>query len=108
MVITQEMMEAADATDDDVDGFVNFCLSLKSAQIGILFFELKDGVKASLRSRDTFAVSQLAQKFGGGGHINAAGIRFYDKKLDEVMLLLLEQAKKDLIEFERREENAEV
>jgi phosphoesterase RecJ-like protein len=108
MVITQEMMKAADATDDDVDGFVNFCLSLKSAQIGILFFELKDGVKASLRSRDTFAVSQLAQKFGGGGHINAAGIRFYNKKLDEVMLLLLEQAKKDLIEFERRGKNAEV
>ncbi len=108
MVITQKMLKDAAANEEDVDGFVNFCLSLKSAQIGILFFELKDGVKTSLRSRDTFPVSSLAQKFGGGGHINAAGIRFYDKKLEEIIPLLLDQTEKDLTEFEKRGNNAEV
>ncbi|MBM4176346.1 MAG: bifunctional oligoribonuclease/PAP phosphatase NrnA [Ignavibacteria bacterium] len=108
MVITQEMLKSAEANEEDVDGFVNFCLSIKSAKIGILFFELADGVKASLRSRDTFPVSLLAEKFGGGGHINAAGIRFYDKQLDEVIPQLLQQTEKDLTEFEKRGSNAEV
>lgn len=108
IIITREMLCDAEASEEDVDGFVNFCLSIKSAQIGILFFELKDGIKASLRSKDTFAVSQLAEKFGGGGHVNAAGIRFYDKKLDEVITIILEQAEKDLIEFEKRKANVKV
>lgn len=108
VIITREMLKESEANEEDVDGFVNFCLTIKSAQIGILFFELKDGIKASLRSKDTFAVSQLAEKFGGGGHINAAGIRFYDKKLDEVIAILLDQAEKDLIEFEKRGTNVKV
>lgn len=101
MVIDRKLLKKSDATEEDVDGFVNFCLAIKSVQVGILFFELTDGVKASLRSKNTFAVSRLAEKFGGGGHINAAGIRFSNLKLDEVIPKLLTQTKEDLIEYEK-------
>ena len=39
-----------------------------------LFIELKDGrIRCSLRSRGGLDVSQIAAKFGGGGHKQAAG-----------------------------------
>lgn len=85
----------------DVDGFVNYCLSLKSTLVGLLFFELKNGVKVSLRSKDKFPVNLLAEKFGGGGHLNAAGIRLDDAKLSEVMPAVIKQTIEDIINYER-------
>ncbi|MCX8011269.1 MAG: bifunctional oligoribonuclease/PAP phosphatase NrnA [Ignavibacteria bacterium] len=108
MVITRKMLEDAEAQEEDVDGFVNFCLSISGVQIGILFFELYDGVKASLRSRNNFAVNKLAEKFGGGGHLNAAGIRFWDSKLDEIIPKLLNQTQMDLTEYERVNPNDKI
>jgi len=46
------------------------------APFSMSFFVSKKGeVSCSLRSRGDFDVSTLAQKFGGGGHIAAAGCR---------------------------------
>lgn len=85
----------------DVDGFVNYCLSLKTTIVGILFFELKNGVKVSLRSKGTFPVNLLAEKFSGGGHLNAAGIRLDEEKLDDVIPRILQQTINDLNTYER-------
>ena len=39
-----------------------------------LFVELKDGrIRCSLRSRGAINVSEIAEKFSGGGHKSAAG-----------------------------------
>jgi phosphoesterase RecJ-like protein len=39
----------------------------------LLFREVEDGVKVSLRSKDYLDVSKIAAMFGGGGHVRAAG-----------------------------------
>ncbi len=84
MTITQETLKKSGAIESDVDGFVNFALATKGVKIGILFFELKDSLKISFRSKDDIPVNKLAEEFGGGGHLNAAGTRLFNVKLQDI------------------------
>lgn len=94
MVITREDMEQCGATDADVEGFVNHCLSIQNVVVGILFYELEDGVKISFRSKGENAINKLAGEFGGGGHLNAAGARLFNVPLNEIKEKILHSALK--------------
>ncbi len=96
MVITQELLKLFNTKETEVDGFVNYCVSIKGVQIGLLFFELKNGIKISFRSKGKIAVNKLASEFEGGGHQNAAGSRIFDCKLDDYLNEVLYAAKKYL------------
>ncbi len=96
MIVTTEMLERNNATEADVDGFVNNCLSVQGVQIGILFYELKDGIKISFRSKGDIKVNELAYEFKGGGHMNASGSRLFDVTIDDVKDKVLDSAKKYL------------
>ncbi|MBI3544947.1 MAG: bifunctional oligoribonuclease/PAP phosphatase NrnA [Deltaproteobacteria bacterium] len=62
------------ASSDDTQSIVNFLLLIKNAEILVLLREEDDGrIKASLKSKGTRKVSDVAQEFGGGGHDFAAG-----------------------------------
>jgi len=62
------------AREEHTDGFVNFPRSIKGVEVALLFRELNaDGIKISLRSKGKINVAAIAEKFGGGGHHNAAG-----------------------------------
>lgn len=98
MTITQESLNKSGAVESDVDGFVNFALTTKGVKIGILFFELKDGIKISFRSKGKIPVNKLAQEFGGGGHLNAAGTRLHNTKLDDILPKIISSAEKLLIQ----------
>lgn len=102
MILDRELLCKYVSPDEefDVDGFVNYCLSLKTTIVGMLFFELKNGVKVSLRSKEKFPVNSLAEKFGGGGHLNASGIRLEGEKLMDVLPKIIEQAINDLKQYE--------
>jgi len=97
MVITREMLNRTNADESEVDGFVNFCLSIENVKIGILFFELKDGIKVSFRSKGNINVNKLAAEFGGGGHANASGTRLFHADLDEYISKILKSAEKYLL-----------
>lgn len=57
----------------------------KAATFGVTFFVDGQGRYVySLRSRGDFDVSELASKYGGGGHKNAAGVTFNDIRHFEV------------------------
>ena len=75
MVVTRDSLQRSGARQEDVDGFVEHPRSLAGVDVAVLFMELSSGrLKVSLRSRDGINVQQLAARFGGGGHFNAAGI----------------------------------
>lgn len=60
----------------DLEGIVNFALSIKGIKMAALFSERDGIVKISFRSKGDFSVKELAeQNFEGGGHKNAAGGR---------------------------------
>lgn len=72
--VTRGMLDGAGANDDDVEGLVGFARSIDTVEVGMLFREMMDGrVKVSLRSKRRVDVSKIAQGFGGGGHVRAAG-----------------------------------
>ena len=96
MLLTQKIFKELDAVESDTDGFVNFSLSVEGVKIGLLFIELKNGFKVSFRSKGKIPVNQLAAEFGGGGHINAAGARLFNEKLEDYLPKVLERAEKYL------------
>ncbi len=60
---------------EDLGGVIDFINSMPEAKYSVLLSEDGNGnVKASLRTRDdSIDVKALAEKFGGGGHVKAAG-----------------------------------
>lgn len=83
MSIKFEALTRTGATEADIEGFVNYCLTIQNVRIGILIYELKDGLKISFRSKEDISVNKLAVEFGGGGHTNASGTRLYNTNIEE-------------------------
>ena len=76
ITITNEMMAKTGTHLDLTDGFINYARSVDGVEVAAAFREPADGSRAwrvSFRSRGRVDVSAIAQKFGGGGHKNAAG-----------------------------------
>lgn len=95
ILITNEMMESTGAKREDIEGFVEYLTTVKDVEIAVLFLELPDNkIKVSLRSKDVHDVNKLASLFGGGGHINAAGILLEDytlQRAEEELLAAVEK-----------------
>jgi len=74
-VITQKDFDELDIDDNGTEGIANFLNNIDGAKVIIVLREKEDGtIKASLRTtHPEVDVSELAKKFGGGGHKKAAG-----------------------------------
>ena len=92
MRLTRKDFNDTEAIESDTDGFVNVSLSIENVKLGLLFLELKEGFKVSFRSKGTIPVNKLAAEFGGGGHINAAGLRIRDGNIEEFIPKILVRA----------------
>lgn len=74
VTVTAEMMKRTGTKAADTENIVNFVRKLKSVRVSaILREEGPDTYKFSLRSNGPDNVQEVAAKFGGGGHKNAAG-----------------------------------
>jgi len=72
--ILQEDFARVGATYQDTENLINECHRIGSVIVSSLLVELADGrVRCSLRSRGAVDVSEIAAKYGGGGHKMAAG-----------------------------------
>jgi phosphoesterase RecJ-like protein len=68
------MQDCTGATEEDGDGFVNYPLTVSEVEAVALLKETAPGIyRTSLRSKGDINVARVAEKFGGGGHRNAAG-----------------------------------
>ncbi len=66
--------ERTGAEKADSDGLVDYARSIDGVEVAALLEHIPDGVKGSLRAKDPkFRVDEIAAKFGGGGHMAAAG-----------------------------------
>jgi bifunctional oligoribonuclease and PAP phosphatase NrnA len=73
---TLKMAENAGSVDGDNHGFVNIPLAAREVEAVIYMREVQpNAYRVSLRSKDGINVARVAEKFGGGGHKNAAGCR---------------------------------
>ncbi|HEX8070659.1 MAG TPA: bifunctional oligoribonuclease/PAP phosphatase NrnA [Pyrinomonadaceae bacterium] len=91
---TMAMQAAAGASDEDSDGFVNFPMSVGEVEAAAFLKETAPGVyRTSLRSKGEVNVARIAERFGGGGHRNAAGCTLtgaWDEAEQTVVALLVE------------------
>jgi phosphoesterase RecJ-like protein len=96
MLTTREMFSRTGTTEIETDTFSTYPMNIRDVRIGILFTELRDGVKISFRSKGTIPVNLLAKEFGGNGHLNASGARLHDVALGDVVPRVLAAAEKYL------------
>jgi phosphoesterase RecJ-like protein len=72
--ISRDNLMSTGAIPQDSEDLVDFTVSLRGVEVGLLFIEqMRGGVKVSIRSRTGLDCSLLAGQFGGGGHRAAAG-----------------------------------
>ena len=75
--ITKKEMEEFGVSAKDLEGIVSQLRITKGVEVAVFMYELEEGTfKVSLRSKRYADVSIIAQQFGGGGHIRAAGCAF--------------------------------
>ena len=72
--ISRQTMDALGGTNDDLEGLINFPLTVKDIEAVAFFKEIGEHAwRVSLRSKGTVDVGAIARRHGGGGHGNAAG-----------------------------------
>jgi len=86
--VKKEMLEITGASKEDTDTIVNNIRNLATVEVACMLREENERVKISLRSKNYVDVSKIAIKYGGGGHIKAAGATIKEsdlKKLKEIL-----------------------
>jgi phosphoesterase RecJ-like protein len=90
MCITENMLKKNNIKLADIDGLIEFARDIDGVEVGVLFKEIaKQEIKVGFRSKYNIDVSQVAEKFGGGGHKKASGCTIHGD---------IEKAKKIIIE----------
>lgn len=83
--VTQQDMKELGADPGNTEGIVEELATYEHAKITVFIRQTVPGVKLSFRSKEPYNCSELAAKFGGGGHIRAAGASYHsDKPFEEI------------------------
>ncbi|MDR1900253.1 MAG: bifunctional oligoribonuclease/PAP phosphatase NrnA [Treponema sp.] len=91
LIMRREDLESTGACFEDAEAFINVPLRARDIAVSIMIKENDEGkVRCSLRSKGTVNVSKVAQMFGGGGHVTAAGFRS-NFSIDETLKQVLER-----------------
>lgn len=74
ITVTRAMIEQTGATLDMLDGFINYPRGIAGVEVAMQIREDEQRqFKFSFRSSGRVDVAEIASRFGGGGHRNAAG-----------------------------------
>jgi len=77
MRVTKKDFEETQANVPDTENLINIPLQIATVQVSIIIIEPREGgpVRVSLRSKGQVDVARFAEKFGGGGHARASGLK---------------------------------
>ncbi len=70
---------------------LDMILNMKIIKVAIYLRVVNDKVRVSLRSKKNIDVSKIAMKFGGGGHLNAAGCSIDTLDINEAKEKILKE-----------------
>lgn len=89
--ITRDVMEEYGVKPSDMEGIVSQLRNTQGVEAAIFLYELaEDEYKISLRASGDVNVSKVAECFGGGGHVKAAGASGTGKAMDIINALAAE------------------
>ncbi len=87
--VTLSDMEITGAAQEELEGVASLPMCIKGVSVGVTIKEKEPGkFKISMRSAEDIDVSEICRKFGGGGHIRAAGCTL-EGDVDSVRLKVL-------------------
>lgn len=96
-MVSRRMMEFYQVKPKDLEGIVNQLQSVKGVECAIFMYETGTlEYKVSMRSNGKVDVSAVAMKFGGGGHVRAAGCTMngtYHDNINNLSIEIAEQLK---------------
>ncbi|MCH5255926.1 MAG: bifunctional oligoribonuclease/PAP phosphatase NrnA [Lachnospiraceae bacterium] len=84
-IVSKKNMDFYMVTPKDLDGIVNQLMSVKGVECAIFMYETKPmEYKVSMRSGGHVDVADVAVRFGGGGHVRAAGCTMHGTHHDVI------------------------
>ncbi|BEP29328.1 DHH family phosphoesterase [Helicovermis profundi] len=94
--ITIDRMKTKNLKEVSSDGMVEFLRNIEGVEVAVFLREIEKKIyKVSLRSKHDINVSKIALKFGGGGHVKAAGCKI-SGTLSEVTFKLIEEIRNEI------------
>ncbi len=93
--VTQMLMQSVGAAMNEAEGIAETMRNLRGVEIAVLLKENDDGwIRASLRAKTKADVARIASRFGGGGHVKAAGctLKMTMQEAEEQMTAAVEEA----------------
>lgn len=91
--ITDETVKRNNIDMNDIEGIVEFIREVKEIEISCVLKEYDvENTKVSLRSKNNIDVAEISKKFGGGGHMKAAGFQI-NKNLKEAEFIIVNELK---------------
>ena len=92
--ITKDVMDEYGVKPSDMEGIVSQLRNTQGVEVAIFMYELAtDEYKISLRASGDVNVSKVAECFGGGGHVKAAGASGKGKPMEIINALATEIGK---------------
>jgi phosphoesterase RecJ-like protein len=83
--MTWKMLGDSGAMEEETEGIAEKLRGLRGVEVSVFVRETEDGrTKGSMRSKRYYDIAELASRFGGGGHVRAAGFTS-EKPLMEVV-----------------------
>jgi phosphoesterase RecJ-like protein len=87
--LSLEDFNKAGASDEQSEGIIAHMRSIRGAKMVALLREIKENrVRVSLRAREPYSVSEIAQRFEGGGHRLAAGCSLQASLVESERIIL--------------------
>lgn len=87
--VTLDTVKKTGLAWEEFEGIAGMSVQVEGVMVGVIIKEKDEGVfKVSMRSASDVDVSEICRKFGGGGHVKAAGCTM-EGRLEDVKLKLL-------------------
>ena len=96
--VSQQILDDPRVEDSDAEVVNQIPRQIHGVEVSAVIRRRGEEIKVSLRSNDYYDVASLAKRFGGGGHVHAAGCRFRTS---------VEDAKKQILKALEGEFNAD-
>ena len=94
--VLNSVLEELNLDESDTEGIVNFGRNIDTVEVSMFAKERDDGsFKISFRANEYVDVSIISSKFGGGGHLRAAGCESA-MSLEQIKLAMVEEIRKQL------------
>ncbi len=98
--VTQQILRETNSSLEDSEGIVETLRSIRGVEASVFIKEISDKeTKVGMRAKSYANVAEIMQKFGGGGHIKAAGCTI-KASLKEAREIIVQEVEKYFNEWD--------